>query len=87
MTKRSRLTRARISSVNLGYVVLPASDGEQAVQVFRAYRDEINLALLDVVLPKLSGPEIYARIRNEKPDLPVVFATGYSPDMNLLQRV
>jgi two-component system, cell cycle sensor histidine kinase and response regulator CckA len=73
--------------VKLGYQVLLASDGQEAVEVFRAHRDEIDLALLDVVLPKLSGPEIYARILEEKPDLPVVFATGYSPDIALLRKV
>ena len=72
---------------NLGYSVLLAADGEGALEEFRAHRDKINLALLDVVLPKLSGPEIYARISAEKPDLPVVFATGYSPDIALLQKV
>ena len=72
---------------NLGYEVLLASDGEEAVQIFQAHRDELDLALLDVMLPKLNGPEIYARIHDEKPDLPVVFATGYSPDMALLQKV
>ncbi len=71
----------------LGYRVLIASDGEEAVQMFQAHRDEINLVLLDVMLPKLNGPEIYARIHDEKPDLPVIFATGYSPDMALLQKV
>jgi signal transduction histidine kinase/CheY-like chemotaxis protein len=73
--------------VNLGYQVLLASDGESAMREFRAHRDRIDLALLDVVLPKLSGPEVYARICEEKPDLPVVFATGYSPDIALLQKV
>ncbi len=72
---------------SLGYVVWLASDGEQALEEFQAHRDSIDLALLDVVLPKLSGPEIYARISAEKPDLPVVFATGYSPDIALLQEV
>lgn len=55
--------------------------------MFQAHRDEIDLAFLDVMLPKLNGSEIYDRIHNEKPDLPVVFATGYSPDMALLQKV
>lgn len=73
--------------VNLGYQVLLAHDGEKAVQEFRANRDRIDLALLDVVLPKLSGPEVYARICEEKPGLAVVFATGYSPDIALLQKV
>jgi two-component system cell cycle sensor histidine kinase/response regulator CckA len=73
--------------VNLGYKVLLAADGEEAMRIFQAHRDEIDLAVFDVVLPKLSGPEIYARIHSEKPDLPMVFATGYSPDIALLQKV
>ncbi|HTX15573.1 MAG TPA: response regulator [Candidatus Baltobacteraceae bacterium] len=73
--------------VNLGYKVILAFDGEKAVQEFQAHRDEIDLAVLDVMLPKLSGPEAYVRISEEKPDLPVVFATGYSADSALLQYV
>jgi two-component system cell cycle sensor histidine kinase/response regulator CckA len=72
---------------NLGYSVVLAVDGEQAVQEFRAHRDRIDLAVLDVVLPKRSGPEIYAQICEERPDLPAIFATGYSPDIALLQEV
>jgi two-component system cell cycle sensor histidine kinase/response regulator CckA len=78
---------AQETLVGLGYEVVLATDGEQALQEFRSHRDRIDLALLDVVLPKFSGPEIYARIHEEKPDLPVVFATGYSPDLALLQKV
>jgi two-component system, cell cycle sensor histidine kinase and response regulator CckA len=71
----------------LGYQVLLASDGEEAVRAFRAHRGEISLALLDVMLPKLNGPEIYARIREEKCEIPIIFATGYSPDTTLLDKV
>jgi two-component system, cell cycle sensor histidine kinase and response regulator CckA len=71
----------------LGYQVMLATDGEQAIEDFRANRDQISLAVLDVMLPKLSGPEIYARIRLEKPDLAVIFATGYSVDITTLQKV
>jgi len=78
---------AQETLAGLGYEVVLAADGEQALQEFRWHRDHIDLALLDVVLPKLSGPEVYARICKEKPNLPVVFATGYSPDIALLQKV
>ena len=73
--------------MGLGYQVVAAADGEQAVQEFYVRRDQIHLALLDVVMPKLSGPEVYERIRQLKPDLPAIFATGYSPDISLLQTV
>lgn len=71
----------------LGYRVLAVADGEQAVREFQAHSDRVNLLLLDVMLPRLSGPEAYARIYALKPELPVIFATGYSPDLALLQKV
>jgi len=75
---------ARETLANLGYDILLASDGEEAVRVFQANRERIDLLLLDVVLPKINGPEAYARISAEKEDVPVIFATGYSPEMELL---
>jgi two-component system cell cycle sensor histidine kinase/response regulator CckA len=71
----------------LGYCVMLAKDGETAVQNFHTNRTQVNLAVLDVMLPKLSGPEVYERIRKENPDLPVIFATGYSADMAQVQKV
>ena len=76
---------ARETLANLGYDILLANDGEEAVRVFQANRERIDLLLLDVVLPKLNGPEAYARICTEKQDVPVIFATGYSPEMELLR--
>jgi len=64
----------------LGYTVVLAADGEQAVHEFHVFRDQIQLALLDVMLPKLSGPEVYLRMRQIRPELPAIFVTGYSPD-------
>jgi two-component system cell cycle sensor histidine kinase/response regulator CckA len=75
---------ARETLASLGYDILLASDGEEAVRLFQANRDRIDLLLLDVVLPKLNGPEAFARICAEKQDVPVIFATGYSPEMELL---
>jgi len=75
---------ARETLANLGYDILLASDGEEAVRVFQANSERIDLLLLDVVLPKMNGPEAYARICTAKQDVPVIFATGYSPEMELL---
>jgi two-component system, cell cycle sensor histidine kinase and response regulator CckA len=71
---------------HLGYRVVLASDGEEAIREFSARRNDIDLALLDVILPKLSGPDVYARISAEKPGLPVIFATGYGADLASLQK-
>jgi two-component system, cell cycle sensor histidine kinase and response regulator CckA len=72
---------------NLGYQVLAAADGDQALHEFDAHQLSIGLMILDVMLPKLSGPEVYARISMKKPDIPVIFATGYSADLAMLNRV
>jgi two-component system, cell cycle sensor histidine kinase and response regulator CckA len=68
-----------------GYQVLLASDGEQAINEFILNRNRVDLAFLDVVMPKFSGPEVYARICAEKAGVPVIFATGYSADISVLQ--
>jgi len=68
----------------LGYQVLLAGDGEEAVQRFQADRDRIALVLLDVVMPKLGGPEAYEQMRARKPGVPVIFCTGYSTEAALL---
>jgi len=69
---------------NLGYTVLAVPDGEAAVLEFERERDRIDLLVLDVVLPKMSGPDAYSHICELKPAIPVVFATGYSADIALI---
>ena len=61
-----------------GYSVLTASDGEEAVELFNAHSTEIDLALLDVMMPKLGGRGVYERIRENCPKMRVLFASGYS---------
>ena len=71
----------------LGYQVLLAADGEEAVRMVEAHRDRIDLVVLDVVLPKLNGPEAYARICAVKPDVPVIITTGYTAEAPQLNDV
>jgi two-component system, cell cycle sensor histidine kinase and response regulator CckA len=71
----------------LGYRVVAVADGEEAIREFRGHGNRIDLALLDVMLPRMSGLEIYQRLSVEQPDLPVIFATGYTGDLELLRHV
>jgi PAS domain S-box-containing protein len=71
---------------HLGYHVLVARDGEEGLHEFREHRDEIDILLLDVILPKLSGPDMYWRVSAEKPGVPVLFATGYGAEIGSLQK-
>ncbi len=61
-----------------GYTVLTACDGEEALKVFEAHADEIDLLLLDVIMPKLGGRVVYDRIREQHPGVRALFASGYS---------
>ncbi|HLJ23333.1 MAG TPA: PAS domain S-box protein [Candidatus Acidoferrales bacterium] len=61
-----------------GYETLLARDGEEALQVFAANRDRISLVLLDVIMPRRSGPEVFVAIRALNPGVRAIFATGYS---------
>jgi two-component system cell cycle sensor histidine kinase/response regulator CckA len=61
-----------------GYRVIPANDGEEAVRVFEEHAGEIDLALLDVLMPKLSGQAVCEALRRRRPDLPVLFTSGYT---------
>ncbi len=67
-----------------GYHVLLAHDGEEAIQIFAAHRNTIALVLLDVIMPRKSGPEVLAAILELKPSVSVVFATGYSNESAVL---
>ena len=62
---------------NAGYRVIVATDGEEAVQLFDAHRSTIAAALLDVVMPRMGGPTVVARIREMRPQLPIVLSSGY----------
>jgi PAS domain S-box-containing protein len=63
-----------------GYKVLEAIDGEHALQVAAAYPDPIHLLITDVVMPRLSGRELAARISSERPGMKVLFISGYTDD-------
>ncbi len=65
----------------MGYTVIPANDGEDAVVKFMENKKRIQLLLFDVIMPKKNGYEAYDEIKRIRPDIPVLFASGYSPDM------
>ena len=66
-----------------GYTVLAAADGEEALELFREHKDSVDVALLDVVMPHLDGPTVAKRMRAWKPELPIVFASGYPAGVDL----
>ncbi|HEX2767652.1 MAG TPA: response regulator [Geobacteraceae bacterium] len=71
----------RITLENSGYKVIEAEDGEMAVQQFAKYRDEINLLILDIVMPKKNGKDAYDEIRKIRQEIKVLFISGYTSDV------
>jgi two-component system cell cycle sensor histidine kinase/response regulator CckA len=62
----------------LGYKVYTAGNGLEAVEIFREKSEEIDLVLLDIVMPILSGYDAMKEIVKIKPGVKIIFATGYS---------
>ena len=70
-----------------GYYVLAAATPEQALDLVQSLDHPIDLLLTDVVMPGLSGPELFARIRVHMPDMRVLYISGYSEDALLAHGV
>jgi PAS domain S-box-containing protein len=66
--------------VGAGYCMLEASDGVQAQKVAAAHPGPIHMLITDVVMPHLSGPELATKLTAERPDLKVLFISGYTDD-------
>lgn len=64
-----------------GYRVIEAIDGEDALWRFGENKDAVDLLILDVVMPRKNGKEVYEEIRRTKPDVRVLFASGYTGDV------
>ena len=64
---------------SLGYRVITAHDGVQAVETYRKSTAQIDLIIMDLVMPKLGGKIAAEKIRAINPDVKIIFATGYDP--------
>jgi CheY-like chemotaxis protein len=63
-----------------GYHVLVSADVDDAQMIARKYRGAIELMLTDVVMPRLSGPELAVRIQAVRPEISVLYMSGYTDD-------
>jgi two-component system cell cycle sensor histidine kinase/response regulator CckA len=64
-----------------GYRVLEAADGARALAILEAHRSPLDLLLTDVVLPGINGRELATRAQQLRPDLKVLFTSGYTDDV------
>jgi PAS domain S-box-containing protein len=64
-----------------GYNVLEAINGEEALSLFQQQPNGVDLLLFDVIMPRINGKVAADRIHETRPDLPVIFSSGYSNQM------
>jgi two-component system cell cycle sensor histidine kinase/response regulator CckA len=70
-----------------GYRVLLAVNGEEAIRTFENHSREISLVVVDMVMPRIGGLEAAKRMQQIRPELPIIFTTGYSSDNEALTKV
>lgn len=63
-----------------GYEVVTAWSGEEGIRQCFEQSDQINLMLLDLTMPGLSGVETLRRVRQNRPDLPCIISSGHNAD-------
>jgi two-component system cell cycle sensor histidine kinase/response regulator CckA len=63
-----------------GYHVLEASTGAEALDVFNTHHGNVDLVVSDVVMPEMDGPTLMEKLRRERPDLKIIFISGYAED-------
>jgi CheY-like chemotaxis protein len=67
-----------------GYAVIEAVDGEEALRKFEQHRERISLVILDIIMPKKNGKEVFEEARRRNPNVKAIFTSGYPAD--LIQR-
>jgi two-component system cell cycle sensor histidine kinase/response regulator CckA len=75
--------RALVETIlkGMGYTVLTADGGQAALEVWKKAGGAIDILLTDVIMPQMSGGELAHRLRDLKPELKILFMSGYTDDM------
>lgn len=64
-----------------GYTVIEAANGMQALDLFLKHQKEIDMLLFDVIMPRMNGREVFEEISRVRPDIKVLFISGYTGDI------
>jgi len=62
----------------VGYEVLEAEDGDDALRIFNEHKGRIQLIILDLMMPKRNGKEVYCELKKTNPHVKAIFISGYS---------
>ncbi len=66
-----------------GFNVLKASDGAEAVEIFRDHHEDIDVVVMDVIMPVLDGQKAFYKMKKIDPGLKVILSSGYTKENNL----
>ncbi len=66
--------------IKLGYKVFVARDGKEAIEIFKENKDQIDMVIVDMIMPGMGGGETFDRLKEIKPDIKVLLSSGYSID-------
>jgi two-component system, cell cycle sensor histidine kinase and response regulator CckA len=75
---------AKTMIMRLGYTVLAAKDGIEAMEMFARHQDEIRCVVSDVAMPRMNGWEILVALRKLSPGIPVILSSGYDEEQVLI---
>lgn len=62
----------------LGYTILLAGSGSDGINLFRTMKDKISLVIVDMIMPKMGGSEVFQALKTIKPDIKIILCSGYS---------
>ncbi len=65
---------------HLGFKVLTASDGKEAVEIYTTYPGKIDVVILDLTMPHMDGSQALSELKRIDPEIKVVIASGYNKD-------
>jgi DNA-binding NtrC family response regulator len=65
----------------LGYKILGAADGEEALRISADYKEDIHLLLTDFIMPGMNGRELADTMQKDRPDMKVLIMSGYTDDV------
>jgi two-component system cell cycle sensor histidine kinase/response regulator CckA len=80
------LDLTRIMLERAGYNVITARDAVEGFDIYKSNRDSINLVVTDLIMPKVSGGEFIAQLREVDPDLKIIISTGHMADAEVFTR-
>lgn len=62
----------------LGYTVYESKSGTEAVEVYKENKDKVDMVILDMIMPEMSGGEVYDKIKAINPNVKILLSSGYS---------